>query len=744
LSKDYASQVQKANYMDLYNSTQEQKALNSAQSINTPKSVLNVSLAPNYNEQTSQVLQRSANYSEIAKGQTYQAVGQPNYNIIENQKEAIRIEQQKKANEVLKTTSSPIANTYTANKNPSPLREKLAYKQSVETNILKKEFYGFSSASLYALNTLSHPISLLSGIVTSPFQIAKASITGEMYGYGDQIKANPSQFVGEQTGTIIFGLGVGKLFQAKPIGTKSDLLIEQTKKAVTPEEATFLIKGKIDTAYKSLFDKVIGREKVITSEINVKNGITLTNEAGTSIDVFSGEIKPIKQTTNYNFLGLIKKTSVKPLNEQSLIFSSEAQFKIGESGSLTRIARAKSGETSIASQGFGTIKEDSSILTSYETVLKGKESPIAYSNNLLEGTSGKKVTSRNIETMKVLKTTISPEGNWISVISRQKGVSVPQERISILGEKQIKAVDTKYSTKVPKNNQGNLNVGNSLIFGNEQIIKSNPTSSLVSELLKPSEQKLILSSVTTKKPIETKLVTQTKTYNVLVNKQITLPKNIQKSIKVVETTTNQENKQTQKNILSTTIKSNTAVKSITTNLIKNSSSSVLKNIQTPKLDTEQKQTTEIKQEMKVTNIQKQISTSIHVSKTTPFLAKKHIKLLTMNLSSSGKNKGNGFDVFMRKGGKWFKANTGALVREEAFNFGLFRASNTARASFKLIPSNEKVSSNFIGLGGNTFNFHRKGNVWIQNANKRISTQGEKEEITFKGLAMLKNKSIFGK
>jgi hypothetical protein len=229
-----------------------------------------------------------------------------------------------------------------------------------------------------------------------------------------------------------------------------------------------------------------------------------------------------------------------------------------------------------------------------------------------------------------------------------------------------------------------------------------------------------------------------------VNKQITLPKNIQKSIKVVETTTNQENKQTQKNILSMTIKSNTAVKSITTNLIKNSSSSVLKNIQTPKLDTEQKQTTEIKQEMKVTNIQKQISSSIHVSKTTPFLAKKPIKLLTINLSSSGKNKGNGFDVFMRKGGKWFKANTGALIREEAYNFGLFKASNTARASFKLVASNEKVSSNFIGLGGSPLNFYKKGDVYIQNRNKRISTQGEKEEITFKGLAKLKNKSIFGK
>jgi len=112
------------------------------------------------------------------------------------------------------------------------------------------------------------------------------------------------------------------------------------------------------------------------------------------------------------------------------------------------------------------------------------------------------------------------------------------------------------------------------------------------------------------------------------------------------------------------------------------------------------------------------------------------------------NKRRGFNVFIRREGEFFQATDKPLSRAEALNFGTFKVGTTAAATFKLIPSSTRKLGSFSG-SGNLADFYRKGDMFIEKRGRRIKSEGEKEEITFKGLQSLrlgrkKNKSLFGR
>lgn len=107
----------------------------------------------------------------------------------------------------------------------------------------------------------------------------------------------------------------------------------------------------------------------------------------------------------------------------------------------------------------------------------------------------------------------------------------------------------------------------------------------------------------------------------------------------------------------------------------------------------------------------------------------------------------GYDVFVREKGKFKKITTNSLTKKEALDFGAFRVSTTARASFYIRPSTNMVGSiNKSMLGSFSkfrSNFAVKNNIFIEKRNRRIKSVGEKAEITFKGIAKRKKMSGLG-
>lgn len=105
-----------------------------------------------------------------------------------------------------------------------------------------------------------------------------------------------------------------------------------------------------------------------------------------------------------------------------------------------------------------------------------------------------------------------------------------------------------------------------------------------------------------------------------------------------------------------------------------------------------------------------------------------------------------YDVFVRKAGKFEKLNQEGLSKGQALDFGAFNVSNTARASFKLMPSsspitplrNNEVKGSFMKFKKN---FDLKNDVYIEKKGKRIKSIGELREITFKGLLAKKGKGL---
>jgi hypothetical protein len=92
----------------------------------------------------------------------------------------------------------------------------------------------------------------------------------------------------------------------------------------------------------------------------------------------------------------------------------------------------------------------------------------------------------------------------------------------------------------------------------------------------------------------------------------------------------------------------------------------------------------------------------------------------------------GFNVFVRRQGKFQQVNVGSLSYTEAKAFGANVVQNTAAATFKVTPGGA-VSGSYSGFGSFA-DFYKKGEQFIQKRSKRIGTVGEKREITYKGIA----------
>jgi len=105
----------------------------------------------------------------------------------------------------------------------------------------------------------------------------------------------------------------------------------------------------------------------------------------------------------------------------------------------------------------------------------------------------------------------------------------------------------------------------------------------------------------------------------------------------------------------------------------------------------------------------------------------------------------GFNVFVRREGKFSRVNNKALRFEEAQQLGASVVGTSAAATFKLEETKSNRLGSFSG-SGNLKDFYRKGSLYIEKRSKRIKSSGEKEEITLKGLSALrfgkKRRSIF--
>lgn len=99
----------------------------------------------------------------------------------------------------------------------------------------------------------------------------------------------------------------------------------------------------------------------------------------------------------------------------------------------------------------------------------------------------------------------------------------------------------------------------------------------------------------------------------------------------------------------------------------------------------------------------------------------------------------GYNVFTRRGGIPIKININPLSRQDAENFAQFVVGTTARASYKVEEAGAPVSDTFSGRGRpETFKQGRFG--WtIEKKKYRISSPGEKKEITLKGILATKKK-----
>lgn len=101
---------------------------------------------------------------------------------------------------------------------------------------------------------------------------------------------------------------------------------------------------------------------------------------------------------------------------------------------------------------------------------------------------------------------------------------------------------------------------------------------------------------------------------------------------------------------------------------------------------------------------------------------------------------SGFNVFVRRQGKFRMVNIKPLAREEAYSFGANVVRTTAAATFKIIPSGTKASGVFKGPPARLQQFTKRGGgLFIQPSKFRISSAGEKREITFKGIGASRSK-----
>jgi len=98
----------------------------------------------------------------------------------------------------------------------------------------------------------------------------------------------------------------------------------------------------------------------------------------------------------------------------------------------------------------------------------------------------------------------------------------------------------------------------------------------------------------------------------------------------------------------------------------------------------------------------------------------------------------GFDVLVRRKGKFEKITSSPLSKSQALQFGAFKVGNTAAATFKLRASSSNQLGSFTGRGFLN-DFSQKNGLFIEKRGRRIKSKGELEEITFKGLKSLRSK-----
>ena len=114
---------------------------------------------------------------------------------------------------------------------------------------------------------------------------------------------------------------------------------------------------------------------------------------------------------------------------------------------------------------------------------------------------------------------------------------------------------------------------------------------------------------------------------------------------------------------------------------------------------------------------------------------------------TAKRRRPGYEALVKKRGIWRRVNPRALTKKEAIQKGAFEVDTTAAASFKIQKSRRPATGRFFGRTDTT-SWVKKRGVYIEPARFRISTPGEKRQITFKGIKTQKSKratkKLFGR
>lgn len=100
---------------------------------------------------------------------------------------------------------------------------------------------------------------------------------------------------------------------------------------------------------------------------------------------------------------------------------------------------------------------------------------------------------------------------------------------------------------------------------------------------------------------------------------------------------------------------------------------------------------------------------------------------------------SGFNVLTRIKGVFKQANIKPLSKADAINFGAFRVQNTSQATFKILEANGQAQDVFK-IPANLKDFYKKDELFIEKRGRRISSFGELQEITFKGIQANKIKA----
>jgi hypothetical protein len=112
-----------------------------------------------------------------------------------------------------------------------------------------------------------------------------------------------------------------------------------------------------------------------------------------------------------------------------------------------------------------------------------------------------------------------------------------------------------------------------------------------------------------------------------------------------------------------------------------------------------------------------------------------------------KKKKKGFAVEVRRKGKFKAENKVFESTGEAMAYGQSKLREGAAATFKVIESAFEPTSKFSGrldLSGLYTKQEKGQTLYIQKQKERLSSIGEKKEITYKGIAASKSKSMFSK